>query len=106
MHGTRFSSLLFIPELATNLFYGSSNKKALQQHLAKRKIFCCGTVRENRVSGIKNSQLKDKELIKKGRGASEEKRLISDESDISYVGWFDSRVVNMLSSFAWNKSYF
>ena len=28
MRGTRFSSLLFIPELATNLFYGSSNKKA------------------------------------------------------------------------------
>ena len=68
--------------------------------MAKRKIFCCGTVRANRVSGIKNSQIKDKELIKKRRRASEEKRLISDESDISYVRWFDSRVVNMLSSFA------
>ena len=52
-----------IPNNMNHLLYFDNwfNSVPLQQHLAKRKIFCCRTVRANRVSGIKNSQLKDKE---------------------------------------------
>jgi hypothetical protein len=42
----------------------------------------------------------DKKFMKGRRGAFEEKKLISETCNFSYVRWCDNRVVNMLSSFA------
>ncbi|KAK3886696.1 hypothetical protein Pcinc_009162 [Petrolisthes cinctipes] len=41
------------------------------RHLAHRDIWCCGTVRQARMSGIKKGMADEKQLMKKGRGAYE-----------------------------------
>ena len=72
----------------------------LMQYLAELKIYCCGTVRHNRIPGIKFSKTQEKELMKKGRGSYEERRLVSENCDLTYIRWYDNKTVHLLSSFA------
>ena len=70
------------------------------EHLASQKIWCCGTVRANRLPGIPKGENVDKELEKKGRGSYEE--LVSDNTshEVCYVKWHDNKIVNIVSNFA------
>ena len=58
------------------------------RHLATRGIWCCGTVRINRIPGMK-----------KGRGANEEIRSSGDPIEVTYVKWCDNNIVNIISTF-------
>ena len=57
----------------------------LMRHLATRRIWCCGTVRVNRIPGMKKGKAHDKDLMKKGRGAYEEIRSTGDPIEVTYV---------------------
>lgn len=39
-------------------------------------------------------------MMRKGRGSFEERRLVSESCELTYVRWFDNRIVHLLSSFA------
>lgn len=71
---------------------------SLEKHLAERSIWCCGTVRPNRVPGINFSS--DAELKKKGRGTMEEWQSSGEGSQLAAIKWFDNKGVTMLSTFA------
>ncbi|KAK3874910.1 hypothetical protein Pcinc_020227 [Petrolisthes cinctipes] len=70
----------------------------LETHLAERSIWCCGTVRPNRVPGLNFSS--DTELKKKGRGTMEEWQSSGEGSQLTAVKWFDNKGVTLLSTFA------
>ena len=72
----------------------------LINHLASREIWCCGTVRAARLPGVPKGKEHDKALEKKGRGSFEE--LVSKQSncEVSYLRWYDKRIVNIASNFA------
>ena len=72
----------------------------LMRHLATRGIWCCGTVRVPRIPGIKKSKAEDKKLMKKRRGSYEELKSVGDPAEITYVKWFDNKIVNIVSTFA------
>lgn len=72
----------------------------LLRHLATRKIWCCGTVRQARLPGIKKGKHDERELMKKGRGAYEELKSTKDGIEITYVKWYDNKIVNLVSTFA------
>ena len=72
----------------------------LMRHLATRGIWCCGTVRVNRIPGRKKGKAHDKDLMKKGRGAYEEIRSTGDPIEVTYVKWCDNKIVNIISTFA------
>ena len=73
------------------------NSVQLQCELAKRAIYCLGTVRTNRLQGC--NLLSDKELKKKGRGAYHEKECVIGTTTLRAVKWFDSKAVSLLTSF-------
>jgi hypothetical protein len=62
-----------------------------------RSIQCVGTVRPNRLPGVKGPT--EKEMKKCGRGSVHELITTVDGVDISYVRWYDNRVVNIVSTF-------
>jgi len=70
------------------------------RHLATRGIWCCGTVRVPRIPGIQKSKTQEKDLIKKGRGTYEEMRSTGNPIEVTYVKWFDNKIVNIVSTFA------
>ncbi|XP_066987389.1 piggyBac transposable element-derived protein 3-like [Macrobrachium rosenbergii] len=72
----------------------------LMQHLSTRGIWCCGTVRVPRLPGIKNSKDAEKALMKKGRGSYEELRSTGEGCEVTYVKWYDTKIVNIVSTFA------
>lgn len=72
----------------------------LMSHLASRGIWCCGTVRVPRLPGIRKGKDADKALIKKGRGSYEERKSVGEGVEITYVKWYDNKVVNIVSTFA------
>lgn len=72
----------------------------LMSHLVTRRIWCCGTVRTPRLKGLKNGTDVDKELIKKGRGSYEELKSSNSEAEVTYVKWYDNKVVNIVATFA------
>ncbi|XP_068215341.1 uncharacterized protein [Palaemon carinicauda] len=72
----------------------------LMQHLSTRGIWCCGTVRVPRLPGIKNSKDAEKALMNKGRGAYEELRSTGEGCEVTYVKWYDNKIVNIVSTFA------
>ena len=72
----------------------------LLRHLATRKIWCCGTVRQPCLSGIKMGKKNEKEFMKKGRGAFEELKSANEAAEITYDKWCDNKVVNLVSTFA------
>ena len=83
-----------------NLFFDNwFTSIPLLQHLASRGIWCCGTVRVPRLPGIKTKD-GDKSLMKKGRGSYEVKVTSNTGHEVTYVKWFDSKVVNIVSTFA------
>ena len=49
---------------------------------------------------MKLSKEADKSLTRKGRGGVEEFVRKTEEADLCYVRWFDSKVVNIISTFA------
>ena len=73
---------------------------SLMDHLASRGIWCCGTVRPSRLSGMPNKMKCQKRITKQGRGAIEACKTAQDNSETVNVKWYDNRVVNMLSTFA------
>ena len=72
----------------------------LLEHLATRKIWCCGTVRQARLSGIKIGKKDEKDFMKKGRGAFEELKSTNKSTEITYVKWCDNKIVHLVSTFA------
>ncbi|XP_028657085.1 piggyBac transposable element-derived protein 3-like [Erpetoichthys calabaricus] len=66
--------------------------------LAKKKIFSLGTVRINRLPGIK--LIKDKDLMKRGKGSHQEVTALVEDTEVRVVKWADDRVVNLMSTFA------
>lgn len=72
----------------------------LLSHLATKGNWCCGTVREARLSGIKKGKNDDKELMKKGRGAYKELKSTNEVPEITYVKWNGNKIVNIVSTFA------
>ena len=71
----------------------------LHQHLTTRKIWCCSTVRLNRLTGLSKSLSEEKQLMEKGRGY-EERVLVQDGTHVTLVRWFDNKIVNLISTFA------
>ncbi|MFV0329690.1 MAG: hypothetical protein ACK5KL_07705 [Dysgonomonas sp.] len=71
----------------------------LLQHLASRGIWCCGTVRVPRLQGIK-AKNGDKNLMKKGKGSYEEMVTSNTGHEVTYVKWFDNKVMNIVSTFS------
>lgn len=71
----------------------------LLQHLTSRGIWCCGTACVPRLPGMKTKD-GDKSLMKKGRGSYEEMKTSNTGHEVTYVKWFDSKVVNIVSTFA------
>ena len=65
--------------------------------LAKRKIYCLGTVRTNRLRGC--NLLQDKELKRNGRGSFDEKESKNGRTTIRAIKWYDSKAVTFLTSF-------
>lgn len=73
------------------------NSPNLQVSMAKRKIWCLGTVRPNR---LPNCQLPaDVVLKKRGRGSHVEKVTEVGDVKMSVVRWYDNRAVTFLSTF-------
>lgn len=70
----------------------------LMTTLAKKQIFCLGTVRINRLPGI--PLIKDKDLIKRGKGSYQEVAALVEDTEVRVVKWADNRVVNLMSTFA------
>ena len=63
----------------------------LMTTLATKKIFCLGTVRMNRLPGI--PIIKDKDLMKRGKGSHEEVTTLVEDTEVRVVKWADNRVV-------------
>lgn len=55
---------------------------------------------ETRISGIKKGKNDEKELMRRGRGACEELTSISDGTEITYIRWYDTKIVHQVSSCA------
>ena len=73
----------------------------LLQFLTTKQIYCCGTVRTPRLTGLKLAKDSDKQLMRKGRGYYEERTTHEDSSSpITYVRWYDNKIVNIVSTFA------
>lgn len=91
-----------IPPYNNHLLYFDNwfTSLPLMQHLATRNIWCCGTVRVPRIPGIIKGKEADKVLIKKGRGSFEELFSSGEGAEVTYVKWYDNKIVNMLSTFA------
>ncbi|CAF4889774.1 unnamed protein product [Pieris macdunnoughi] len=70
-------------------------------YLTKQGILPLGTIKANRVPGHKVPV--EKELKKKGRGATVEKISTVDNVDISVTTWYDNRVVNLASTYVGSK---
>ncbi|XP_037778669.1 piggyBac transposable element-derived protein 3-like [Penaeus monodon] len=66
--------------------------------LAKKQIYCLGTVRINRLQGI--SFENDKALGKKGRGTHQENKALVDDVEVRAKKWMDNKGVTLLSTFA------
>ncbi|GBP23219.1 PiggyBac transposable element-derived protein 1 [Eumeta japonica] len=74
----------------------------LLEYLAKVGILSLGTVRRNRITDCK--LLSEKIIMKKERGYSEEYVADVNGIDISTVAWKDSKIINLPSTFAGQKS--
>lgn len=72
----------------------------LLQYLAGKGIWCCGTVRVPRLSGLPKTMKDDKKLVQQGRGAHEESEFSDETSKVTLVRWYDNKVVNLVSTFA------
>nr|XP_039271113.1 piggyBac transposable element-derived protein 2-like [Styela clava] len=70
----------------------------LMSVLAKRKIYCIGTARQNRLLGCELES--DKDLKNRGRGCYQEKTSCVEDTEIRVVKWYDKRSVTIASSFA------
>nr|XP_040582792.1 piggyBac transposable element-derived protein 3-like [Lepeophtheirus salmonis] len=70
----------------------------LVTNLAKKQIYCLGTVRQVRLPGVPFHT--DKELMKKGRGTHEEVSTLVDGVEVRAVKWLDNKCVNLLSTFS------
>ncbi|CAB4056530.1 unnamed protein product [Lepeophtheirus salmonis] len=70
----------------------------LVTNLAKKQIYCLGTVRQVRLPGVPFHT--DKELMKKGRGTHEEVSTLVDCVEVRAVKWLDNKCVNLLSTFS------
>uniref|UniRef100_A0A3B1KH96 PiggyBac transposable element-derived protein domain-containing protein n=1 Tax=Astyanax mexicanus TaxID=7994 RepID=A0A3B1KH96_ASTMX len=70
----------------------------LEMEMAKKKIYCLGTVRANRLKGC--SLKSDKDLKTIGRGAFDEKVATFEGGQLIACKWQDNRTVTMLSTFA------
>lgn len=91
----------YIPEGKNHLLYFDNwfTSLPLMTHLAKKEIYCLGTVRLNRVKGL--TYTNDKDLVKRGgRGTHEEKRALVDDVEVRAVKWMDNQGVHLLSTFA------
>ena len=69
----------------------------LMSFLAKSAIYCLGTVKNNRLSGINFPP--DKKMKDDGRGSHVEKECVVDNTIIRAVKWFDNKVVSLLTMF-------
>ena len=69
----------------------------LVEYLSKRQIWCCGTVRPNRLQNLK--MLSDDELKKQGRGSIDAWHTSDAGTELVCVKWFDNKSVHLLSSF-------
>lgn len=73
----------------------------LLTYLTKKGILPLGTIKANRIPGYKVPAEKD--LKKKGRGATVEKLTTVEDIDVSVVTWYDNRVVNLASTYVGSK---
>ena len=89
-----------IPEHKNHILYFDNwfTSLPLVNELSKIKIYCLGTVRANRLHGC--TLVPDKELMKRGRGAYEEKEGVMDNTTVRILKWVDNRAVTLLSTFA------
>ena len=72
---------------------------ALYYELYNRGIFCLGTVRKNRLSGL--TPILDKDLKAIGKYAFEEYegKINTCDQPVRAIKWFDNNVCTLLSSF-------
>ncbi|KAL6484584.1 hypothetical protein MHYP_G00066290 [Metynnis hypsauchen] len=70
----------------------------LEIEMAKKKIYCLGTVRANRLKGC--SLKSDKDLKTIGRGAFDERVATFEGGQLTACKWQDNRTVTLLSTFA------
>lgn len=69
----------------------------LLEQLELRKIQSVGTVRLNRLPGLKGPS--EKEMKKAGRGTISEQLTTIGGTDISCIRWYDNKLVSLLSTF-------
>jgi len=67
----------------------------LLEFLRTKDIYVTGTVMKNRVPAAVSNLVPDKELQKKGRGASEV--IVREDGNMALVKWFDNKPIVMLS---------
>ncbi|KAK3873463.1 hypothetical protein Pcinc_021540 [Petrolisthes cinctipes] len=58
------------------------------------------TVRQARMSCIKKGKADEKQLMKKGRSAYEAMKSTYEGVEITYVKWYDNKIVHLVSTFA------
>lgn len=75
----------------------------LEVYLEKRGIHCLGTVRRNRVPGVKLPN--ETEIKKMIRGSSAECTGSSDDVELSCTVWKDNKAVTLLSTFVGQKPF-
>ena len=91
-----------IPEHKNHLLYFDNwfSSIALLEHLATRGIWCCGTIRAPRITGLPKNKNNEKLLISKGQGSYSESKTSNLTKEVTHVQWYDSKLVNLVSTFA------
>ena len=91
-----------IPPFKNNLLFCDNwfTSLPLFDNLASRGIWSCGTIRENRLTGLPKNKISDKDFLKKNRGYHEERKVSDKNSEITYVKWLNSKNVHLVSTFA------
>ncbi|XP_063216684.1 piggyBac transposable element-derived protein 3-like [Bacillus rossius redtenbacheri] len=89
-----------IPEKKNHRLYFDNyfTTPGLMVFFEKKGIHCLGTVRQNRLPGVKVPS--KKELLKKERGYSSECVTRVEDVDLSCVVWKDNKAVTLMSTFA------
>ena len=73
---------------------------SLLGHLSTRGIFCCATIRTARITGMPKNKAAEKQLLTKGQGSYSESKTTNLQNEVTRVQWFDSKIVNLVSTLA------
>ena len=77
---------------------------SLLDHLSTRGIFCCATIKTARITKMSKNKAAEKQLLTKGQGSYSESKTTNLQNEVTHVQWFDSKIVNLASTFAKPKT--